>query len=407
MGSIISKHLLAFRYLTLGGKFVINETPFCGSGFNLQILSANTILHYFYYCTEIGYSETTWESKEEITDILLPLLVKVVLYIPIYFIYSEKKRRNIKPVSQLQICLFGPFELTYGQYRLDSELSTKAKELCSYLVINRDCIHSREKLATLLWPENYPASNTKAYLRKALWQLQQRLYMKKDLERESFFHVTSEWIQFTGGNKFIIDIDVFKSAYDCTRGYQGRSLSAQQVNCIKNAVELYQGDLLENWYLDWCEFERDRLQNMYLIMLDKLLAHCITIKDVEEGFEYGTRSLKIDCARESTYRKLMQLYYLAGNRIKGLRIYEQCEEVLRDELDIEPSPETQKLCHKIRMGKVIRPVQSVFSVPNGEEISVRERLEKIRQLQEIHADIQWKIRQNINAVEKALKNSNV
>ncbi|MCF7829387.1 MAG: hypothetical protein K9N46_09055 [Candidatus Marinimicrobia bacterium] len=309
-------------------------------------------------------------------------------------------------MSQLQICLFSRFEITCGQDRLHPELSTKAQELCSYLVLNRNRSHSREKLATLLWPENYPASNTKAYLRKALWQLQQGLDMKEDVEPESFLHVTPEWIQFSGGDNFLIDIEVFESAYECTRGCQGRSLSPQQADCIKNAVDLYQGDLLENWYLEWCEFERDRLQNVYLIMLDKLLAHCITMKDVEAGLEYGTRSLKIDRARESTYRQLMELYYLAGNRTRGLRMYEQCEGVLRDELDIEPSPETRELYNQIRMGKMIRPVQSVSSVTSGEDLSLRERLERIRRLQEIHADIQSQIKQNITAVEKALKHSN-
>ena len=37
---------------------------------------------------------------------------------------------------------------------------------------------------------------------------------------------------------------------------------------------VYRGDLLEGCYQDWCLFERERLQNAYLAMLDKLMVRC-------------------------------------------------------------------------------------------------------------------------------------
>jgi len=40
---------------------------------------------------------------------------------------------------------------------------------------------------------------------------------------------------------------------------------------LQEAVRLSYADLLEGWYQDWCLYERERLQNIYLLILDKLM----------------------------------------------------------------------------------------------------------------------------------------
>jgi hypothetical protein len=39
-------------------------------------------------------------------------------------------------------------------------------------------------------------------------------------------------------------------------------LNEAQAQLLKDAVNLYCGDLLEGWYQDWCLFERERLQSI-------------------------------------------------------------------------------------------------------------------------------------------------
>jgi len=305
-------------------------------------------------------------------------------------------------MAKLHIRLFGRFELSYGASPLHPGLSTKAQELCSYLVLNRTQPHSREKLATVLWPECYSAGNTKAYLRKTLWQLQHGLESGNGVAPDSFLQVTSQWIQFSEDTDAEVDVSAFEDAYHRTKGQSGSALTSNQVDDLDRAVSLYRGALLENWYPDWCEFERDRLQNLYLTMLDKLLDYCAATNNIEAGLEYGDRSLKIDRARESTYRRLMELYSQAGDRTRGLRLFDQCVTALREELDIEPGLAIRNLYNQMRLGTMIKPVQSTPISSFGENLTVKERLERIKLLQKMHTKIQAAIQHNITAVEESL-----
>ena len=62
------------------------------------------------------------------------------------------------------------------------------------------------------------------------------------------------------------------------------------------------------WYEDWCLSEHERLQNMYLKMLDKLMGYCEAHGQVNSGLAYGEQVLRYDRASERTYQRMMRLY---------------------------------------------------------------------------------------------------
>src|SRR5205823_7801753 len=113
-----------------------------------------------------------------------------------------------------------------------------------------------------------------------------------------------------------------EQAFTCTEGVSSRDLDDRQVQLLLGAVQLYQGDLLEGCYLEWCLAERERLQRMYLAMLDKLMGHCEAHREYETGLDYGLRILRCEPASERTHRRMMRLQYLAGDRTAALRQYQ-------------------------------------------------------------------------------------
>ena len=78
-----------------------------------------------------------------------------------------------------------------------------------------------------------------------------------------------DWIQFSPEADLWLDVAVFEQAFALVRGVPGRELDTREAQTLQSVVQLYQEDLLESWYQDWCLYERERLQNMYLAMLDK------------------------------------------------------------------------------------------------------------------------------------------
>jgi DNA-binding SARP family transcriptional activator len=63
------------------------------------------------------------------------------------------------------------------------------------------------------------------------------------------------------------------------------------------------------------------------------------------------RSLEVDPARESTYRALMRLLFMNGDRTSALRAYERCAAVIQGEFGVLPESETEALVAEIRAGR--------------------------------------------------------
>jgi DNA-binding SARP family transcriptional activator len=240
------------------------------------------------------------------------------------------------------VSLFRGFSATFDDNILNGLGPQKVQELFCYLLIYRDRPHLREQLMTLLWEQSEPTQARK-YLRQTLWQLQNLL----GTQGEELVLAESDWIQINPQASYWLDVAQFEEAFLGVEGRPGQELKPEEAETLEEATRLYEGDLLEGWYQDWCLFERERLQNIYLAMLDKLMGYCEAHDKYDEGIRFGMCVLHLDRARERTHRRLMRLRYLAGDRTGALRQYDRCLETLHQELNVEPSWRTKEILRQI------------------------------------------------------------
>jgi DNA-binding SARP family transcriptional activator len=66
-------------------------------------------------------------------------------------------------------------------------------------------------------------------------------------------------------------------------------------------------------------------------------------RELEGAISWYRRALEVDELREDVHRRIMHCYAEAGRRSEALAQYDRCREILRRELDIEPSVETKRL----------------------------------------------------------------
>jgi DNA-binding SARP family transcriptional activator len=282
------------------------------------------------------------------------------------------------------------------------------QELFCYLLLYRERSHPRETLASLLWGDTTTAQS-KAYLRKALWQLQAALDSQAESISERLLVIEPDWVQINPRADLWLDVAVFEQAFALVQGVPDRELEPRHVRALRDAADLYQGDLLEGWYQDWCLYERERLQNLYLTMLDRLMGYCEIHHDRDENCEigviYGTLILRYDRARERTHRRLMRLHYLAGNRTAALRQYEQCVAALKEELDVKPTQRTTALCEQIRADKLEPLTPALPQAPELSEPAAAPLFEitgYLRHLRDVLANVQHRVQGKIHEMEQAL-----
>ena len=240
----------------------------------------------------------------------------------------------------LRIRLLGPVSIQQEGQR-PADLSAKALELLSYLLLNRNRAHPREGLSGVLWPDA-TSSLSRKYLRQTLWLLQSTPACA------DLLHLTPGWVSVDVAGTWWFDVAAFEQAYAASRDLDGYNLTEPQARAIEDAVALYRGDLLETLYQDWCIYERERLQLTYLVMLEKLMGYCARHGLYGQGVAHGQRILRCDPARESTHRELMRLHHRAGDRTTALRQFDRCAQALAREFDLAPAPETVALRERIR-----------------------------------------------------------
>jgi DNA-binding SARP family transcriptional activator len=304
--------------------------------------------------------------------------------------------------TKLQVRLFGRVRIQSDD---DTQLvieSKKALGLFCYLLLYRQRPHTRDMLAEMNWGENSSA-HPKKYLRQAIWQIQSNLDASPESQCQALLIAEPDWVQLNPTAPLWLDVAEFEKACAETHKKSVSELSYEDFLCMRQAVDLYQGDLLEGWYEDWCLYERERLQNMCLSLLDKLMEYCEYHNQYEDALAYGNRILRLDVAHERTHRRMVRILYKSGERTAALRQYERCVVALNDELGVEPARETVELYELICNDQ--EPVNLPEIEPFSANMSSAMVLQRLSYLKKMLYTFQKQVLAEISDLEVALYRS--
>ncbi len=231
----------------------------------------------------------------------------------------------------LRIHLFGQARIFVDAKPLGFNAPPKTLPLLAYLLLHRAERVERETLAFTLWPDESEL-HARANLRRHLHQLHRVLpSATRDIP---WLLSDGESIQWNPATQFSLDVAEFER------------LSAQPAT-LADAISIYSGDLLENLYDDWLFYPREHLRNLYFADLNQLILAARARRDHTRAITFAQQLLSRDPLREDTVRQLIALRYETGDRAGALREYEQFSHALRQELAVEPMPETVALYDSI------------------------------------------------------------
>ena len=111
-------------------------------------------------------------------------------------------------------------------------------------------------------------------------------------------------------------------------------------------------------FSDWLLPQREKLLNLRREALTSLIKQNEKESSYGVALSYARPLLQLDPLDEESYRLVMRLQYLAGNRTEAMKVFERCKLVLQKELNVEPSLETHKLAAEIGFGTLeLTPVK--------------------------------------------------
>jgi DNA-binding SARP family transcriptional activator/predicted ATPase len=250
---------------------------------------------------------------------------------PCYGLPHPRKDR----MARLNLTLLGGFQGRLGAGVALTLPTRKAQALLAYLALPPGRSHPREKLASLLWG-GVREPQARRGLRQALFTLR-----KAVATGPPALLIAGETVAL---NSSSVDVDAVEFERWVAEGTPAS---------LERATSLYRGDLLQGLALqeapfeEWLLAERERLRELALEALAKLLVHQRTAGATESALRTALRLIALDPLQEPVHRALMRLYAQLGRRAAALRQYQVCVGALQRELGVEPEATTKQLYQEI------------------------------------------------------------
>lgn len=232
--------------------------------------------------------------------------------------------------TNLHIKLLGEFSLTAEGLSITGVNSERLQALLAFILLHRNTLQPRQQVAVHLWPDASDA-DAKANLRRRLHDLKQAI---PHLER--WLQIETKTVQWIHNADCWLDVATFET-----------TITSSSIADLKQAVALYQGDLLPGCYDDWIVPYREQLRHQAIDGLDSLITKLTTEGDPRTAIRYAQQLQRLDPLYEPAYCHLMRLHSQEGDRASALRVYHQCMTILQDELGVNPSPATSKLYEEL------------------------------------------------------------
>jgi DNA-binding SARP family transcriptional activator len=229
-------------------------------------------------------------------------------------------------MQTLAVHLLGGFSLLDGDKQVTTLNSARLQSFIAYLALKHDAPQNRRYLSFLFWPES-TETQARTNLRKLIFNLKRRWPAANH-----YIKMNAQQLQWT--NEALLRVDVF--------AFKAAASQAHTIDQLEAIVEIYKGDLLPGNYEDWVLSERQSLYQIYVTALESLIELLESNRQYHRAIDYTQRLLQVTPLQENTYRRLMRLYALNGDRAGVIRIYHECVTVLQRELDVVPSQLTRQ-----------------------------------------------------------------
>jgi LuxR family maltose regulon positive regulatory protein len=239
-------------------------------------------------------------------------------------------------VPCLKVYAFGEGRVVRDGRALSSSdwQAAMAKELFFYILLHGPL--ERDAIGTVFWPE-LPTKKMRNSFHTTLHRLRHA--------------VGSQVVVLEGGYYRLGDVDYWFDVEEFEAlAARARLLAPhdwQTEDLWRRALALYHGDFLPEVERTWCVPRREALQETYVEALLGVGKCHEARRDFEGAIEWYRRALAVDELREDVHRQIMCCYDAAGQRAKAIAQYQCCEEVLREELGLGPSPELRQLYERI------------------------------------------------------------
>ena len=253
-----------------------------------------------------------------------------------------------KPAADLTIRMLGPIEIFRDPARplaADAWTTKRARDILCFIASRRHRRASKDTIIDTFWGEaDFEAVEknfhpTVSHIRKAL-NSRQPIKQNFLLYRDGDYLLNGEF-------SYQIDTEEFDQLVTQAEAARRAGKHDESLNFYEQAVALYRGNFLQGSYEEWAEEQRSYYREQYLRMLETLAKAAVKAEDWPRALHLAQDILKDDPFREDVHCMVMRAHAALGNRVAVKDQYESLRRLLRKELGVEPTAETQKVLRQL------------------------------------------------------------
>jgi SARP family transcriptional regulator, regulator of embCAB operon len=208
-----------------------------------------------------------------------------------------------------------------------------------FLALHRNRSVHREELLGAIWPDDAPAQ-TDSGLDAILSKLRSML-KSAGFAGDAGVTVSSGSIALQLPANTWLDLEACANALDEAEGALRRTDLVSAWSLANVAVVISRRPFLPDVEAPWIEAQRSSLRVMQMRALQCLVTVSANNGEPLLAIQHAAEMVELEPFRETAYQLLMKMHAAAGDRAEALRVFAKCRELLRDELGVSPSPQTE------------------------------------------------------------------
>ena len=218
--------------------------------------------------------------------------------------------------------------------------STKAKELFIYLLCAKTA-QTREQIAAALWPELSP-SKAASNFHINLYRARQALFPGVFIFEDGRYKINPEINIWFDVSEFELKLK------NATTNDKIEFI----VLSLEQAIELYQGDFMGEFFSEWILERRRSLEDRFITALSSLAKMQIDDGHYNEAIENMLKIIKVDPFNDEAYSNIIEWQIKKGDSVSALTTYHRYINSVVGELNCSPSTKIELLHEHVLKDKV-------------------------------------------------------
>jgi DNA-binding SARP family transcriptional activator len=240
--------------------------------------------------------------------------------------------------------MLGPVEIYRDRLRpfaADAWTTKRSRDILCFIASQRHHRASKDIIIDTFWGEVDLAAIEKnfhptvSHIRKAL-NSNQALRLNFVAYRDGAYELNP-------GFSYSVDIEEFDQLVAQGEAARRAANFEESARCFESAVKLYRGDFMEGVYDEWVDPQRSYYREQYLRLLEELAKTALKTEDWAQALRLSHQILREDQLREDIHCIAMRALAALGNRGAVKEQFESLRRLLREELDVGPAAETQRV----------------------------------------------------------------